>query len=86
MRELKLKESGAITTGAITGLLSSGCSACSVGLLTSLGLVGGLTTLPFKGYEVWGLGILLLGTSIYMSSKSISKCNVCVVKTKKRFK
>ena len=86
MRELKLKESGAITTGAITGLLSSGCSACSIGLLTSLGLVGGLTILPFKGYEVWGLGILLLGTSIYMSSKSISKCKACDVTIKKNLK
>ncbi|MEK6861991.1 MAG: hypothetical protein AABY07_08560 [Nanoarchaeota archaeon] len=84
VKELKIKESGTITTGAIVGLLSSGCSACSVGLLASLGLVGGLATLPFKGYEVWSLGVILLGVSIYMTSKSISQNNSCKVNIYKK--
>lgn len=83
-KKLKLNESGTVTTGTIAGLLSSGCSACSVGLLASLGLVGGLATLPFKGYEIWFLGMTLLGVSIYMTSKSISQHNSCKVNIYKK--
>ncbi len=74
---LKLNESGTVTTGAIVGLISSGCSACSVGLLTSLGLIGGLSTLPFKGYEVWVLGVGLFVFSITMTSRRIVDCQAC---------
>ena len=86
VKELKIKESGTVSVGAIAGLLSSGCSACSIGLLTSLGLMGGLATLPFKGYEVWSAGVFLLLISIFVTSKSISECKVCVVNTKRKSK
>lgn len=78
-QRVQLNESGTVTTGAIAGLLSSGCSACSVGLLTSLGIVGGLSTLPFKGYEIWALGIGLLGFSLVMTSRRIVECAACRV-------
>ncbi len=63
-----------------TGALASGCPVCGTGLLATLGVVGGLGVLPFKGFELKLLAMGLLGFSIFSSAKAINmKCATCKV-------
>lgn len=65
--------------GVFSGALSSGCTACSVTLISLLGVSGGLAVFPLKGAEFSILSILLLSISLYFNSKSIIS-KTCEVK------
>ena len=71
--------------GIFGGALSSGCSACTLPLISILGISGSLAVLPLKGEEFTILAILLLLVSLHITSKSISKktCEVRLINKKK---
>lgn len=60
-------QGGSSGVGAILGLLASSCPVCGVTMLSMLGVVGGLSTLPFNGLELKTLSLLLIGGSVIYS-------------------
>ncbi len=56
-----------------------GCPTCGAFLFGLIGLPLALTYLPFKGFELQFLGILILIFSIYFTGKSIK--GVCKIKS-----
>ena len=82
----KLKKKGITTSflGIVSGVIGMGCAACGSLLITSiLSLFGAswiLLFLPLAGGEFAILSVILLGISIYMTSKQIENSVVCRVK------
>ena len=48
-------------SGALPGLLASGCASCGAGLLGLVGVTGAVAALPFHGNGLRALGIAVLG-------------------------
>ncbi len=71
--EFDMQAGSAGIGGMLATVFSTGCSACGAGVLSFLGVAGGLTILPFRGKELWALGIVLVAFSIYHLSHSIEK-------------
>ena len=75
-------------SGIFTGALGVGCAECGSLILTSLaGTVGGISVLaflPLRGGELGIIGVALLGTSIYLLVKQITKPLVCELTDIKR--
>lgn len=82
LKSATYKESGLGTSGAVAGMLASGCSSCGISILSLIGIAGVLTFLPFKGLELSFAGIILLLFSIYSTSKGIVSCESCKVQFK----
>ncbi len=84
-RVKEVRETGMATgaLGMISGVVGIGCAACGSLILTSvLSVLGAgwvITYLPFAGAEFGILGILLLGVSIYATSKRIMSPLICKV-------
>jgi hypothetical protein len=72
------------TLGIISGMLGVGCAACGAFLLTSLlstfGIAGIISYLPFDGGEFGIIGVVLLVVSIYLTAKKIMSPQVCIIK------
>lgn len=79
------KKVGVLTSiGVFFGIIAPGCAACSIGLLSVLGIGGAfLTFLPFDGLELPILSILILVFSVYKISDNLTKRNVCEIKNKR---
>ena len=77
-----IKQKGTIfgTIGVFLGLIAPGCAACGVGLASAIGLAGILVYLPFKGFEVSIIAIILLVWANLKVSKSLLMLNICSVK------
>ncbi len=84
----RIKEVGqsGVTTGFLgimSGVLGVGCAACGSFLLTSIlslvGVSGALALLPLGGSEFGIIGVLLLGTAVYMTAKQIRNPLVCKI-------
>lgn len=65
--------------GVFVGALGASCPACSVALISLLG-VSSAAFLPFRGLELSVLAITLLFFSLYMISKSLVDCKECRIK------
>ena len=69
--------------GLLSGVFGMGCAACGSLLLTSglslVGASGALALLPLAGGEFGILGVMLLGTSLYLTAKQIQNPAVCKV-------
>lgn len=82
-RVAEIKSEGIATgmVGILSGVFGIGCAACGTLLLTSiLSIVGAswiLSYLPLNGGEFGILGVLLLSTSLYMTSRNILNPKVC---------
>lgn len=63
--------------GLFSGAVAAGCPACSISILSLLGVAGGLAILPFRGLEFIFLSIVVLFYSLYLTSKSIYFCKAC---------
>src|SRR3989344_6696466 len=74
--------------GIIGGALSSGCSACTLPLISILGISSSFAVLPLKGEEFTILAIVLLLISLYLTSKSIvsKTCKVKLINRKNKKK
>ena len=56
---------------AFTGAVASGCPICTAPLLGVFGLGGALALLPFQGLELKTIAIVVLGISLYYTSKNV---------------
>lgn len=56
---------------AVTGAVASGCPICTAPLLGVFGLGGALALLPFQGLELKTIAIVILGISLYYTSKNV---------------
>jgi hypothetical protein len=68
--------------GIFLGIFAPGCATCGLGLASLFGIGGFLFALPFRGLEISGLAILLLGYANWKVAGKINK-NVCSIKFKK---
>ncbi len=73
-RTVSAKESTLSTIGSFMSLLITGCPACSITFASYLGLASILSTLPFFGYEVKVLGLVILVYSTYYLAKNLTSC------------
>ncbi|MDP3995760.1 MAG: hypothetical protein Q8P74_00735 [bacterium] len=73
---------GSSIFGGTFGVIASGCPVCGAWLLPVLGIAGSLTAFPFQGLEIKTLAVLLLGFSVFQSSKSV--LGICESASKKR--
>jgi len=64
---------------SLLGIVGSGCASCGLPILAFLGLSGAIFYLPFKGFELSVLAIILLSVSLYSLIKQSTKQTVCVV-------
>ena len=82
-RKLKMvsKETGFLATiGIFLGVIVPGCVACGIGLISFFGFGAAfLNLLPFKGFEISVLSIVILIAAIFMISKDIKKDVACKI-------
>ena len=65
------------------GVLAPGCVACGVGLVSALGIGGGIIyLLPYDGIELSFLAIALLSFSIFKTTKDLTRGNSCEIRLK----
>ncbi len=64
------------TLGGAIGVAGAGCASCGAGLLTLLGLSGGVAILPFNGLGVQGLSLLLILASLEYTGRQDRICSV----------
>jgi len=82
VEQKELLQKNGITTGTlglVSGVFGIGCAACGSLLISTLGLGGILTMLPFRGQEFGILGVLLLFYSLYLLLKKNKDMQVCEV-------
>lgn len=63
-------------TGTFLSVLATGCPACSVTLATYLGVSSFLTFLPFLGYELRFLGLLITLFAIWFIWRNLEVCSI----------
>ena len=78
-------ETGFLTSaGIFLGMVAPGCSACGVGFLSVIGISGAaIAFLPWRGFELFLIAIILMLFSIYKISSQIDKGIVCEIPLKK---
>jgi hypothetical protein len=80
-KSLILNGSTASVGGFVSGIFGIGCASCGTFLLTSflvaIGAGGFIFYLPLGGEEFGILGVILLGYSVYATSKKIDGPLVC---------
>lgn len=64
--------SGSLTgvAGSLVGFSAAGCASCGAGVLTLLGLSGGVALLPFNGLGVQALSIVILIGALEYTGRS----------------
>ena len=62
--------------GMIVGLFSAGCPMCGAFLFGLFGFPLALFFMPYNGLELRVLSILILVFSIYLISRSLTKCKI----------
>lgn len=77
----RAREGGSSLGGFVAGAFGAGCPACATGLLSFLGVTGGLAVLPLQGWEVRAMSFILLLLPIYWLSKDIANNGGCPVRT-----
>ncbi|MBI1828630.1 MAG: hypothetical protein HY222_06430 [Thaumarchaeota archaeon] len=65
------KSAGSSTCSAFVGAIASGCPVCTAPLLGVFGLGGALALFPFQGLELKTIAIIVLGISLYYTSKNV---------------
>ncbi|MDE1729059.1 hypothetical protein [Candidatus Nitrosotalea okcheonensis] len=65
------KGAGSSACSAFVGAIASGCPLCTAPLLGVFGLGGALALFPFQGLELKTAAIIILGISLYYTSKNV---------------
>lgn len=65
------KGAGSSACSAFVGAVASGCPVCTAPLLGIFGLGGALALFPFQGLELKTSAIIVLGISLYYTSKNV---------------
>jgi hypothetical protein len=69
--------------GAFLGLVASACPICGTTILSAIGVVGGLSVLPFQGLELKTISLALMVIPLWFLWKDTRKdctSNACAVK------
>lgn len=75
---LKKRNNLKITLGAgIISIAAAGCASCGLSLVSIVGLGAALASLPFKGFELYIVSIVILLLSLYYNLSSLYK--VCKI-------
>lgn len=64
------------TIGSFFSILVTGCPACSITLASYFGLSWIFAGLPFLGYEVRIVGILIMGIATFYTWKHLEVCEI----------
>ena len=82
------KKTGFLTSaGIFFGVIAPGCSACGVGFISVIGFgSAAIAFLPWKGFELMILSVLLLLYAVYKISDQINTGIVCAVPIGKKKK
>lgn len=73
------KTSKISSAGIFLGMAGSGCASCGLPIISLLGLTGGLVYLPWHGFEISLIAIILLAVSLIVLLKDIrmeKSCNL----------
>lgn len=62
--------------GGLAGLAGAGCASCGAGLLTLIGVSGGVALLPFNGLGVQAASIAILLVSLEYTGRKNDACKV----------
>ena len=63
--------------GTFLAIFVPGCAACGIGLVSLLGLGGGLINfLPWNGIEISIISIIILLIAIYQITKNMYVCKI----------
>lgn len=68
----KLFHHGASGIGAVTGIISSACPVCGSTLLSGIGIIGGLSSLPFQGLEIKAIAFIFMAISVGVTMRWLS--------------
>ncbi len=68
----------------LLGLAGSGCAACSLPVLSILGLSGSIIYLPLRGAEISYLAVILLSISFYLLLRSVYDKEYCATPVKNK--
>ena len=68
----------AVGGGSLFGVISSGCVACGLPILTILGLGSSFAFLPLRGLELSYISVIILSVTLYLLTKPnyIKSCNI----------
>ncbi|MEX2017427.1 MAG: hypothetical protein WD876_03055 [Candidatus Pacearchaeota archaeon] len=70
--------------GAFLAVFIPGCAACGVGVASVLGLsAGALAFLPYDGIELSILAVIILGVTIFITTKNLYSCKVPEIKVRR---
>lgn len=88
-RRIRLQSAAGVGgLGMLSGLLGIGCAACGSVILSSLfgmaATAGFIGVLPLKGQEFGILSILILGLSLFLTTKKIQNPLTCEPKSTRR--
>lgn len=82
-----LRSSGSVhlvvSSSSLLGIVSSGCAACSLPIISLLGLSGSLIYLPLRGQELSYISVVLLAISFYFLLRNIDKEKYCKINPKR---
>ena len=76
IKNAKIGKSGIGAVGFVLAFFTSACTVCYPLILTAIGIPAALAVLPFGGFELQIISILVLLASIYFVSKETTKCAV----------
>ncbi len=83
IKEFSKKGGALATVGIFLGIIAPGCSACGVGILSVLGISSAtLSFLPFGGFELIIISILVMIYSVYKITYDINRGIVCEIPKK----
>lgn len=68
----RLKDSGN-GVGAVLGILASSCPVCGTTILSTIGVVGGLSSLPLQGLELKAVAVVLMAASLYLMLRDLRR-------------
>lgn len=63
--------------GALVGIIASSCPVCGSTILAGIGIIGSLSSLPFRGLEIKAISLILIALSVLISYRWLQKkgCN-----------
>ena len=67
----------------LLGVAGAGCAACSLPVLSFLGLSGSIIYFPFRGAEISYLALVLLSISFYLLLRSVFEKEYCTLPSRK---
>lgn len=74
--KISFKENSTASIGSFLGILVVGCPGCSITIASYIGLAGLVSYLPYDGFELKVLSVVLLLYAIYLTSRDLKICKI----------